>query len=364
MKRCPTCDKEFPDSMRFCQTDGTVLMDDAPPVDPYKTVVGNQADIAAAIPPVDPFKTMVAMPPPKQEEDILQLPPEQPASIKSESKSEDVPKLDLPPAPVFGGVPIIEPKTDAPSEIPPAAPPMPNFGDSGKESNEPKPPETSASDATAVMNSSPFADSASPSPFDSKPFVNDFSGKSPYGNLDNKPIPSPFDDSLPPSYQPPAASPFDEPPTIRQAEPVFNQPDAPNNAPFGQPPPFAAAEPVNPPFQQNEWTPPPAPVAGWQDQGLGANTPFQPPPANVGQDQTLAVVSLVCGILSILCCGLFTGIPAIITGYMAKNNVDANPNQYTGRGMAIAGMILGGVGTVLFIVGIILQVMLGAFGRF
>ncbi|MGI8787631.1 MAG: DUF4190 domain-containing protein [Pyrinomonadaceae bacterium] len=343
MKRCPTCDKTFPDSMRFCQTDGTVLGEDAPPVDPYKTVVGNQSGIAAAIPPVDPFKTMVAIPPPKpKEEDILELPPEPPDAMKTlivsqdnlkvESKFEDVPKLDLPPTP------IIEPKTGTPS------------------------------DATAVMNSSsaPEIPAAAP-PFDSKPLPNDFSGESPYGNTDNLPIPSPFQLSMPPGYQPPSGSPFDEPPTVMQSEPVsVAQPPSSGNTPFDEPAPqtpFNQAESSNQPFQQSEWTPPPAPVSEWQNQGLGANTPFQPPVAG-GQDKTLAIVSLVCGILSIVCCGLLAGIPAIITGYMAKNKVDQNPQQYTGRGMAVAGMILGGISIVLTIGIIILEVMLGAFSRF
>ncbi len=47
--------------MKFCQTDGTPLVEiaDVAPADPYKTVVGSQNEIASAI-PVDPFKTMVA----------------------------------------------------------------------------------------------------------------------------------------------------------------------------------------------------------------------------------------------------------------------------------------------------------------
>ena len=56
MKRCPTCQKTFDDSMRFCQTDGTPLVDDAPPVDPYKTMVASKEEIFAAIssePPPD-----------------------------------------------------------------------------------------------------------------------------------------------------------------------------------------------------------------------------------------------------------------------------------------------------------------------
>src|SRR5687767_1452069 len=40
MKKCPTCDKTFEDSMRFCQVDGTPLIDDAPAFDPYATIIG------------------------------------------------------------------------------------------------------------------------------------------------------------------------------------------------------------------------------------------------------------------------------------------------------------------------------------
>ena len=43
--------------MRFCQTDGTALVEKVEekppePVDPYKTMVASKADIAAAIPPL------------------------------------------------------------------------------------------------------------------------------------------------------------------------------------------------------------------------------------------------------------------------------------------------------------------------
>ena len=52
MKKCPSCQRTFDDNMRFCQTDGTPLADDAPaaappapaeeeaPFDPYATIVG------------------------------------------------------------------------------------------------------------------------------------------------------------------------------------------------------------------------------------------------------------------------------------------------------------------------------------
>ena len=49
MKRCPTCQKTFDDAMRFCQTDGTPLVEDVTPADPYKTMVASKEDIAAAL---------------------------------------------------------------------------------------------------------------------------------------------------------------------------------------------------------------------------------------------------------------------------------------------------------------------------
>jgi len=363
MKRCPTCDKTFADGMRFCQTDGTVLVDDAPTADPYKTVVSNQSEIPA--PPADPFKTMVASPPTfaKDEDDVLQSPGELDEiktmlvsrdELKS-SEAEDVPKLDLPPPSPFNPpAPLIEP-SPSPS----------SFGDLGQESSSPKSSGTNPNDATALTDSSSFQENPAPK-FDSKPFENDFSQKSPYGNQENKAIPSPFQDSIPHNYQSPYTPPFDEPqPPLQQSEPMFGgQPESASQSPFGQSP-FSQPEPFNPPMQQTEWTPPPAPVSEWQNQNLGANQSFQPSGASVGQNQTLAIVSLVCGVLSIICCFSFvTGPAGLITGFMAKNKADQDPAQFGGRGLALAGMITGGIGTLIGILVIILQI-LGAFaGRF
>lgn len=395
MKRCPACDKTFADGMKFCQTDGTLLIEDAPPADPYKTVVGNQSDLASAMPPLDPFKTMVAgAPPRKADEDILQL-PDEPDALKTmvvsqddllgELNAVDAP-ANLPPPTYAPSAPLIEPKPANP--LPPdfsppkfdaPVPSPPNFDDlPALKIDSPKFPEPSLTDATAIMDSSvtkesvppspfdvkpasPF-DSKTSSPFDSKPFQNDFSGQSPYGDQDNKPIPSPFDGSMV-GYQPPTAPPFDapKPPPAREVDSPFGsgfQEPAASSSPFQPPAPFGNAEPFNQTTAPAEWTPPPPPVSEWQNQDLGANTPFQPPGAVGGQDQTLAIVSLVCGILGIVCCGLLTGIPAIITGYMAKNNADANPNQYGGRGLAVAGMIMGGISILFSILAIIYYIIM------
>ena len=70
MKKCPICERTFDDGMRFCQTDGTPLVDDAPALDPYKTMVAKPGEIAAAMAADEP------VPAPDDTDDVLQLPSE------------------------------------------------------------------------------------------------------------------------------------------------------------------------------------------------------------------------------------------------------------------------------------------------
>ena len=67
-----------------------------------------------------------------------------------------------------------------------------------------------------------------------------------------------------------------------------------------------------------------------------------------------AVWALVLGILSLICCGLFTGIPALILGNGAKKDIAASGGAQTGAGMAQAGVVLGIIGTVLSVLYILL----------
>jgi len=53
----------------------------------------------------------------------------------------------------------------------------------------------------------------------------------------------------------------------------------------------------------------------------------------------LAIASMVCGILGFLTC--VTGIPAVICGHMALSRINAAPFSVAGRGMAIAGLVMG-----------------------
>jgi hypothetical protein len=278
--------------MRFCQSDGTPLVDEAP-VDPYKTMVARPEDIAAAIPPV------------KDEEEVLELPVES-DPLKTMYASEEEIRKEM----------AAHDLSDEPMmEIPPIAPEPPKFSEP---SLSPPP--------------SPFAVSES----ESTPSESPFSKTSP-------PIPSPFGDAKPVSFEPPAfeVPAFEPPPTPnfpQYSEPVISDPVV---NPFDQP--FTPKE--NQAMANTEWTPPPAPDAGWQNQAIGQNTPFQPPPPGAGGlNQTLPIISLVLGIVS-LCCYIspLTGIAALITGWLSLKNIKNDPANYGGKGLAIAGMITGGI---------------------
>lgn len=101
--------------------------------------------------------------------------------------------------------------------------------------------------------------------------------------------------------------------------------------PGSQPPPPVGPQP-----------PPPTPAYG---------QPTAPGSAPTNQK---AIWALVLGIVGLLCCGIFTAIPALIVGIMANKEIGASGGYQAGRGMAIAGIVLG-------IVGIILSLLLIAF---
>jgi hypothetical protein len=57
--------------------------------------------------------------------------------------------------------------------------------------------------------------------------------------------------------------------------------------------------------------------------------------------QGLAITSLVLGVSSVLCLSVLTGVPAIITGHVARGRARRAPGEHSGAGMALAGLILG-----------------------
>jgi hypothetical protein len=100
----------------------------------------------------------------------------------------------------------------------------------------------------------------------------------------------------------------------------------------------------------------PPPAVGYQ----------APPPPGAGKPQTLAVVSLICGIVSFLTCwipigpitlGLLAAIGAIVTGFMAKAAIKRG--EQAGNGLATAGIILGIVHIALWLIILVLATVFG-----
>ena len=63
----------------------------------------------------------------------------------------------------------------------------------------------------------------------------------------------------------------------------------------------------------------------------------------------LAIASMVCGIVGIITCyfaGLL-GLPAVICGHLAMSQINGSSLPMSGRGMAIAGLVLGYLGIVM-----------------
>jgi Domain of unknown function (DUF4190) len=75
--------------------------------------------------------------------------------------------------------------------------------------------------------------------------------------------------------------------------------------------------------------------------------PTYPPPAFVGPDQArtstngFAVAALVLGIVGPVAC--IAWILALVFGYVARSQIDASGGRQQGRGMAVAGIVLGWV---------------------
>lgn len=99
-----------------------------------------------------------------------------------------------------------------------------------------------------------------------------------------------------------------------------------------QPP--AASFQSPPVFQPAPWRPPP------------------PPPYPTSGQQSLAVTSMVLGIVSMTigwCCylGVLTSPIAIVLGIIALSQIKNDPKKNSGKGMAIAGVVTGGLYFVL-----------------
>jgi hypothetical protein len=140
-------------------------------------------------------------------------------------------------------------------------------------------------------------------------------------------------------YQPPNDQNPNQPPPGYEPPPGYQPPPPGYGPPSGYPPPSQpyGAPPNYPPPPAQPYGAPPGYAPPGYAQPAYPGTPYVMP---VGQQSNgLATASLVLGCL-IFIFGFLTGIPAVITGHMALGRISQNP-MLGGKGMAIAGLILG-----------------------
>lgn len=107
-------------------------------------------------------------------------------------------------------------------------------------------------------------------------------------------------------------------------------------APYDAYSPYAGQHPeANPYSSVNPYVVTPA-------NSYGLYGPYQQPLTN----HPMAVPSLVLSLISYIFCPLL-GVVGLIMGINALNGVNARPETYSGKGIAIAGIVLGGIATLV-----------------
>jgi hypothetical protein len=117
--------------------------------------------------------------------------------------------------------------------------------------------------------------------------------------------------------------------------------------PLGQSPLAAPMATSSPPIYL-----PPVPAPGRP--GL-PRTPVHAQPTS-----SLAIASLICALLGLIC-SIFTAIPAIILGHLALVEIKRIPAT-PGKGLALAGLIIGYILTGLFVLGAVAATVEGLAG--
>src|ERR671932_2279712 len=105
---------------------------------------------------------------------------------------------------------------------------------------------------------------------------------------------------------------------------------------------------------QSQWQQPQQPAAygSWQRAPDGSWV-------QVGGTQTSgkSTAALVLGILGLVLCPLICSVLALVFGYQARREIDASGGRLTGRGNAIAGIVLGWIGVAFLVLLVVLIVI-------
>ncbi len=90
-----------------------------------------------------------------------------------------------------------------------------------------------------------------------------------------------------------------------------------------------------------------------------------PPPVSANDSRTdgKAIGSLVCGILSLACFSILTGIPAVILGHLSRSAIRNSMGRLKGERMALGGLILGYISFAIPFILIVAAISIPAFLR-
>jgi len=72
---------------------------------------------------------------------------------------------------------------------------------------------------------------------------------------------------------------------------------------------------------------------------------------------TMALVSLISGVVGWFAVPFIGSVVAVVTGHMARSQIRQSGGREDGDGLAIAGLVLGYVGLVMALIGIVLVVL-------
>ena len=123
------------------------------------------------------------------------------------------------------------------------------------------------------------------------------------------------------------------------------------------------AEP--PPGSYMPASPPPSPSAARVYEVQGSSVATRPDAYGgqsygTAQTSNLALISMILGIVSWVIIPFIGAIGAVITGHMAKREINSSGGRLSGGGMATAGLILGYLNLILAILGFLAFCLLAA----
>jgi hypothetical protein len=98
---------------------------------------------------------------------------------------------------------------------------------------------------------------------------------------------------------------------------------------------------------QSQWQQPGS-EQGWRQEPAQPQQPgaqwMPAAPAASGR----ATAALVLGLVGLVFCPLICSVLALVFGYQGRREIDASGGQLSGRGSAVAGIVLGWVGVVIY----------------